>query len=350
MSKKKKKQKTGLPPGTLVYTGEKLVETPNVVLLSYDENNISEHKLTNGHNLPTSTSGVRWLDIRGVGNIKLIEAIGQTFHIHPLVLEDILNTSQRPKWEDYPNGIFLVAQAMRFDENNNNFISEQIAFFLSNDIVITFQEDEHDIFAPIRQRLHNGLGRIRQKGVDYLTYALLDSIVDEYFVILDRTEESIESLETKILADFKHSSRSEIYYLKRLNSDIRRAILPLRDVSNRFVREDSAFVHPTTTVFARDLNDHVVRVIEMVESQKDMLNNLDVLFNSEQANKATHVMKVLTIVSSIFIPLTFIVGVYGMNFKNLPELNYPQGYYWVWVVMIIIAVGQLWYFRKKKWL
>lgn len=350
MSKKKKKHKTGLPPGSLVYTGEKQVDAPNMVLVNYDENNISEQRLTDGYSLPITKSGVRWLDIRGINNIKLIESIGQVFHIHPLVLEDILNTSQRPKWEDYPNGIFLVAQAMRFDEKNSHLISEQIAFFFSNDVVITFQEDEHDIFAPIRQRLHNGVGRIRQKGVDYLTYALLDSIVDEYFVILDRTEESIESLETKILADFKHSSRSEIYHLKRLVFDIRRAILPLRDVVNRFVREDSTFVQPTTTIFARDLNDHVVRVIEMVESQKDMLNNLDELFNSEQANRATHVMKVLTIVSSIFIPLTFIVGVYGMNFQNLPELTYHNGYYWVWAIMIIIAIGQLWYFRKKKWL
>ncbi len=350
MSRRKKKRKTGLPPESLVFTGETEVTNPNVTVMRYNETNISE-KLLKGHvQLPSTNGEVIWYDVRGLNSVKLIESIGQKLHIHPLALEDVLNTSQRPKWEDYHNGIFLIARALRLNEKNSEIITEQIAFFFNSDFVITFQEDEEDLFAAVRERLHRSLGKIRQKGVDYLTYALLDSIVDEYFLILDRTEEGIEALETKILADFKHSSRSDIYKLKRLISEIRRAVMPLRDVLGRFVREESEFVHPTTIIFVRDLHDHVIRVIEMVENQRDMLNNLDDLFNSEQANRANHVMKVLTIVSSIFIPLTFIVGVYGMNFDNLPELHAHNAYYWVWGLMIFIAVAQLIYFYRKRWL
>ena len=239
---------------------------------------------------------------------------------------------------------------MRFNDKNLDVIPEQIAFFFGMEFIISFQEDEEDLFVEVRERLHQKLGKIRQKGVDYLAYALIDRIVDNYFLTLDKTEEAIELLETKILNNFKTSTRSEIYQLKGQISEIRRIVTPLRDVIGRFVHEDSIFVNPTTTIFIRDLYDHVVRVIENIENQRDMLNNLNDLFNSEQSNRANHVMKVLTIVSSIFIPLTFIVGVYGMNFDNLPELHHPKGYFWVWIVMITIAILQLIYFKNKKWL
>ena len=349
MSRRKKKHKTGLPPESLVYTGDTQVTNPNVTVIQYSETTISE-KLLRGVECPMPAFGkMTWYDVRGLSNVKLIERIGQAFHIHPLALEDVLNTTQRPKWEDYHNGIFLIVRAMRFNDKNLDVIPEQIAFFFGIDFIISFQEDEDDLFVEVRERLHQKLGKIRQKGVDYLAYALIDRIVDNYFLTLDKTEEAIDALETKILADFKTSTRSEIYQLKSQISEIRRVVTPLRDVIGKFVHEESIFVNPSTTVFVRDLYDHVVRVIEMIENQRDMLNNLNDLFNSEQSNRANHVMKVLTIVSSIFIPLTFIVGVYGMNF-DMPELHKPYGYFLVWVVIIVIAVSQLIYFKNKKWL
>jgi magnesium transporter len=351
MSKKRKHRKTGLPPGTLVYTGDSQTETSDVMVIQYDETALSEKILKGEDDCLLAREGtVTWYDVRGLNNIKMIERIGQTFHIHPLALEDVLNTQQRPKWEDYHNGVFLIARAQRIDNETLNIITEQVAFFFGKNFIVTFQEDEEDLFPNIRERLHKSLGKIRQKGADYLAYTLLDYIVDEYFTILDRTEEVIENLENKILNDFKTTTRNEIYNLKRQQSEIRRAILPLREVIGRFAREDSDFVEQPNIVYIRDLHDHVVQIADMLENQRDMLQNLNDLFNAEQSNRANHVMKVLTIVSSIFIPLTFIAGVYGMNFDNLPELHFQNGYFAVWVLMIFIAILQLIYFRIKKWL
>ena len=351
MSKKRKHYKTGLPPGTLVYTGDSQTETSDVLVIQYDETAISEKILRGTTDCPTAREGmVTWYDVRGLNNVKMIEHIGHIFQIHPLALEDVLNTQQRPKWEDYHNGIFLIARAQRMDSATHEIITEQISFFFGKNFIVTFQEDEEDLFPIIRERLHKGLGKLRQKGVDYLAYSLLDYIVDDYFTILDKTEETIENLENKILNNFQTTTRNEIYNLKRQQSDIRRAVFPLREVIGRFTREDSDFVESSNLVYIRDLYDHVIRIAEIIENQRDMLQNLNDLFNAEQSNRANHVMKVLTIVSSIFIPLTFIVGVYGMNFDNLPELHYQNGYFAVWALMIFIAILQLIYFRIKKWL
>lgn len=349
--RQKQKRKTGLPPGTLIYTGKTEVLNPDVTLITFNETVFSEQLLKGMDFKFLPTEGVvTWYDLRGLNNIPLIEHIGKTFHLHPLALEDILNTSQRPKWEDYTNGIFLIARALRLNNTEQGFHNEQIAFFFNKNFIITFQEDEDDLFAHIRERLGQGIGKIRQKGADYLAYALIDSIVDQYFVLLDKTEDSIDAIETQILVNFDTSARNEIYQIKRQLSEIRRVAMPLRDVVGRFMREDSPFVERGTTIFARDLYDHVVRVIELVESQRDMLNNLNDLYHAELSNRANHVMKVLTIVSAIFIPLTFIAGVYGMNFDNLPELHYKNAYYWIWGLMILIAALQLIYFKRKKWL
>jgi magnesium transporter len=351
MSRRSKKRKTGMPPETLVYTGDSQVENPDVSIIHYNEASISE-KLLRGLDCPPSPfeNITTWYDVRGLNDVKLIEHIGNTFHIHPLALEDILNTQQRPKWEDYHNGIFLVARSLRLNEKTFELIVEQISFFLGTDFVITFQEDKHDLFQPIRERLHREQGKIRSKKADYLTYALLDTVVDEYYLILDKTEETIEQLEEQILRDANKVTRNKIYQLKRLFSEIRRAVLPLRDVVGRFSREDGTFVEPSTNVFIRDLYDHLSQVVENLDTQRDMLSNLYELYNSELSNKSNHVMKVLTIVSAIFIPLTFIVGVYGTNFDILPEIHTQYGYFVMWGVMILIAVLQLVYFRTKKWL
>jgi magnesium transporter len=354
MSKSRRRnnrRKTGMPPETLVYTGDARVENPDVTIIHYNEASISE-KLLRGLDCPPSPfeNITTWYDVRGLNDVKLIEHIGQVFHIHSLVLEDILNTQQRPKWDDYQNGIFLVVRSLRLEDKAFELVGEQISFFLSTDFIITFQEDKHDIFGNIRERLHRGQGKIRQKKADYLAYTLLDTIIDEYYLILDKTEEAIEVLEEEILRDADKASRNKIYQLKQLFTEIRRAVLPLRDVVGRFSREEGAFVEQSTNLFIRDLLDHLSQVTENLDNQRDMLSNLYELYNSELSNKSNHVMKVLTIVSAIFIPLTFIVGVYGTNFDILPELHHKNGYFIMWGVMILIAALQLIYFRKKKWL
>jgi magnesium transporter len=351
MSKKRKHRKTGLPPGSLVYTGDAQTDVSDVTVIQYDETAISEKILRGADEcLLARDNMVTWYDIRGLGDVHIIERIGQAFHIHPLALEDVLNTQQRPKWEDYHNGIFLVARAQRMENDALEITTEQIAFFFGKNFLITFQEDKEDLFPNIRDRLHKSLGKIRQKGADYLAYALIDYIVDGYFLILDKTEEAIEKLEDKILNDFRTSVRSDIYNLKRQHSEIRRAVLPMREVIGRFTREEGEFVNQANNVYLRDLQDHITQAAELIENQRDMLQNLNDLFNAELSNRANHVMKVLTIVSAIFIPLTFIAGVYGMNFDYMPELRSKNGYFAVWAFMILIATLQLIYFRIKKWL
>lgn len=345
-----KPNKAGLPPETAVYTGSASAGQSVVTIVQYNAVSFHERVLRGLDCTPSTTDKVTWYDIRGLNDVPLVEHIGQTFHVHPLAVEDVLNTTQRPKWDDYESGIFIIIRALRFDKSHDEFIAEQVSFYLEKQVVLTFQEDADDLFKSVRERLQRGQGKIRFKGADFLAYTLIDSIVDDYINILDQLEESIEAIEIQILNNFDPSVRSRIYKMKRQLTEIRRAVLPLRDVISRFSREQGEFVNPTTQVYIRDLYDHVVRVIETVENQRDMLNNLNDLYNAEESSQANHVMKVLTIVSAIFIPLTFIVGVYGTNFDNLPELHNKNAYFWMWGVMILLGIGQLIYFRWKKWL
>jgi magnesium transporter len=353
MLRKKKKHhikiKSGLPPGTAIFTGEVKEEISETTVVQYNEASVNV-EILRGDNCPLSSDKeVTWYDVRVLSDVSLIENIGKTFNVHPLAIEDILNTSQRPKWDDYDNGIFITVRALRLDEYND-IVTEQVSFFLEKTVLLTFQEDHDDLFKVIRERIKNGQGKVRQKGTDYLTYALLDCIVDEYITLLEHLDDKIEALETEVLSNSTPSVRSQIYRFKQQLSHVRRAVLPLRDVISRFSREEGEIVDPSNQVYIRDLYDHIVRVIETTEHQRDMLNNLDDLYNSEQSNRANHIMKVLTIVSAIFIPLTFIVGVYGTNFDVLPELHYPHAYTAMWIGMILIAIVQLIYFRWKRWL
>ena len=349
--RKKKKQhiKAGLPPGTAVFTGEHKADATETTVVQYNETTIHIDTLR-GLNCPNSSENVvTWFDVRGLQDVAKIEHIGKTFSVHPLAIEDVLNTHQRPKWDDYDNGVFITVRALRLN-GLNEIITEQVSFFLEKNVILSFQEDVDDLFKVVRERMQHGQGKMRQKRTDYLMYALLDCIVDEYITLLDHLEEKIETLESEILSNSTPSVRSQIYHFKQQLTQIRRAVLPMRDVVGRFTREEGEIVDPANQLYVRDLYDHVVRVIETVENHRDMLNNLDDLYNSEQSNRANHIMKVLTIISAIFIPLTFIVGVYGTNFEVLPELHHPHGYTIMWISMILIAIVQLIYFRWKKWL
>lgn len=349
----KKKRKTGLPPGTLVFTGDRKTENPDVTVVRYRGSSYQENLLKEIPAFPEKTDQITWIDIRGLHDISLIEKIGAAYHIHPLVLEDILNVSQRPKFEAYKNGCFIVAHAFTYDDVNNHLVSEQVALYFNENTIFSFQEDRKELFPHIRLRLKNPNSRLREYGPDYLAYTLLDTIVDGYFLVMDRIEEKTEALEEDLEGDrieYNRHIKTAIHHLKREILQFRRLISPLREAISRMEREDGAFIADTSRVFLRDLFDHIIQVIDIMEIQRDNLNSLHELYLSELSLRMNNVMKVLTVIATIFIPLTFLVGVYGMNFDVLPELHWPFGYYALWGLMLLITGLLLWYFRKKRWI
>lgn len=347
----KKTSKTkGLPPGSLVYVGDKKTENPDISILDYnskDSKEIKCKKIEECFSYKNKTS-ITWINIDGL-NEEIIPKIGEKFEIHPLVLEDILNTYQRPKIENYGKYIFIVLKMLILDENNNVSI-QQISFILSKNMVISFQEKKGDVFDSIRERIRNNKGRIRKRGSDYLVYSLLDSIVDNYFSILEKVSEKIEIIEDKLIENPEPETLQEIHRLKREMIFVRKSIWPLREVINSLYREESKIIKNTTHVFLRDLYDHTIQVIDTVESFRDMISGMLDIYMSSVSNKMNEVMKVLTIFAAIFIPLTFIAGVYGMNFHYMPELGYQIGYPLVLILMLLVGITLLIYFKRKKWL
>lgn len=347
---KKKRKKAGLPPGTLIYTGKKKGIPPNVILLQYDPEAIFEYSMKDQLPEPQPGAYTNWYDVRGLHNIVLIETLGQRFNIHPLVLEDVLNTQQRPKMEEYPNGIFFIVEALTWDAGNCALKTEQVGIYTTEDWVITFQEDEDDLFPSVRERLHTGKGRIRQRGPDYLTYALIDHIIDYYYIILDQIEEEIELLEQEILTTPKAETKARIHKVKTAVLRMRKAVGPSREAISRLYRINHPVFKEETAVFIRDLHDHIAQITDSIETYRDMINGLYDLYLSEISFKMNNIMQILTIISTIFIPLTFLVGVYGMNFDHMPELHGRYSYFALWGIMGLIFVAQLLFFRSRRWL
>lgn len=345
-------KKSGLSPGSLVHVGHKKIEEVRLELMDYDENHLTEKVLTNIEeafpfkDLPTIT----WLDVTGIHDIKIIEKIGNHFSIHPLVLEDILNTGQRPSFDDYEEYLFVALKLLSFNNKTNEVESEHVSLIVGKNYVITFQEREGDLFEPIRERLRVGKGRIRKSKSDYLGYAILDIVVDNYFLLLEGIGDQIQNLEEVVGDDPDKEVLNEIHKLKRELIFLRKSIWPLRDVLNKLEKSDSKLINKQYKIFFRDVYDHSVQVIDTVESYRDMVSGLQDLFLSQISNKMNEVMKVLTIFAAIFIPLTFIAGIYGMNFENMPELSWPYGYLMVWGVFAVVGFGMLIIFKKKKWL
>jgi len=347
---KRKRAKPGSSPGTLIFTGKKRLEQPNVTLVQYNEAEYLEKHEKN--HLPSLKAGdfLNWYDIRGLHQVDLIEQIGKQYNIHALALEDILDTQQRPKFEEYDNGIFITAQALTFDPVKIELLTEQIAIFSNKEVIISFQEDENELFIPIRDRISASKGTIRRRGSDYLTYALLDLIVDNYFLILDQVEESIETLEGNIMQRDDIHYKNRIHQLKIVILKLKKIISPLREAVSQFSRCDEQHLDEKTNVFVRDLYDHIIQLIDMVDTYRDIITGLQELYLAEISLRMNNVMQVLTIISTIFIPLTFLVGVYGMNFKNMPELYWRWGYFELWGLMLVIVVFMIHYFKRKKWI
>ncbi|PTM00839.1 MAG: magnesium and cobalt transport protein CorA, partial [Bacteroidetes bacterium] len=296
------------------------------------------------------TDSVTWININGLHYVDEIERIGVQYGLHPLVLEDIVNTSQRPKIDEYDDYLFVVLKMLYYDKDENIAI-EQVSLVLGKNYVLTFQEAKGDVFDTIRDRLRHGKGRIRTLKSDYLLYTLIDAVVDHYFSIVETLGNKIEDLETDLFAgQAKDNINVEVQQLKREILKVRRAIFPLREVINRIEKIEHPLIYKRTITYFRDIYDHLIQVSENIDIYREMIWSLMDMYMTTISNKMNEVMKVLTIIATIFIPLTFIAGIYGMNFENIPELHYEYSYHILWGVMILIFIGMLFYFKRRKWL
>lgn len=349
----KRAESKGLAPGSIIFTGDQKLDYTDIHFVRFDPKHLEtkdfgqEEKVTF---VAPEKEKVTWYDIRGVHDTQIIEKLGTQFDIHPLILEDIADTQQRPKFDEYENGVFITAKALKFDVANHQVLLEQISIFIGENFLISFQEDDDDLFVGVRQRINSRRGKIRTKGADYLGYALLDNIVDHYFTVLDKIEEEIEKLEEEIITNPQNNLKAKIHHLKREMLTLRKAVQPLREAISKFAKSENDTVDESTEVFLRDLNDHTIQVVDTVDTYRDVLTGLQDLYLSEISFKMNEVMQVLTIISSIFIPLSFLTGLYGMNFDNIPELHYQNGYFILLGVMLMIIVGLLVYFRRNKWI
>jgi len=348
----RRSQKAGLPPGTIVHVGEKRRERVKLSVINYDGVNFQEKEVNNVEEAFSlrNKSSVTWLNIDGVHQPEIIEQVGKNFGMHPLVLEDIANTGQRPKMEDFDEYIFVVLRMLRFDEKENETKTEQISVVLGRDFVVSFQEMEGDVFDAIRERLRNNKGRIRKMGADYLAYSLIDAVVDNYFMILENLGETIEDIEDKLVTNPTSETLRTIHDLKREMVFLRKSVWPLREVINRLERSESPLINKSTFVYLRDVYDHTIQVIDAVETFRDMLSGMLDIYLSSVSNRMNEVMKVLTVIATIFIPLTFVAGIYGMNFRYMPELEQVWSYPAVLTLMLIVALLMVVYFRRKKWI
>jgi len=349
---KKASKKAGLPPGTLVHIGEKKTERTRITIIDYDEAQFQEKEAkTIEECFPFKDKPtVTWINIDGIHEVDIVEKIGKHFGMHPLILEDIVNTGQRPKMEDFDDYIFVVLKMLYYDERESRIKAEQVSLILGSNFVISFQEQAGDVFNPIRERIRNGKGRIRKMGADYLAYALIDAIVDNYFIILEKIGESIEDMEEELVTNPTPETLQAIHNMKREMIFLRKSVWPLRELVSGLERAESSLIHESTGIYLRDVYDHTIQVIDTIETFRDMISGMLDIYLSSISNKMNEVMKVLTIFAAIFIPLTFVAGVYGMNFEFMPELKVRWGYFAVLSLMIAVGGVMIFYFKRKKWL
>ena len=350
----RRSQKAGLPPGTLVHLGEARATRPTITVLDYDESGYRELEVaTIEECFPCRESPtVTWINIDGVHEAGLIEKIGNHFGVHPLVLEDIMNTGQRPKMEEYDHHLFVVLRMLSPARQEEARIDgEQVSLLVGENFVISFQEKKGDVFDAVRERIRKAKGRIRKSGSDYLAYALIDAVVDNFFILFEGIGEDLEQLEEELIAAPGAATLQAIHALKRDLIYIRRAIWPLRDLVGGLARAESPLVDEATIIYFRDVYDHVIQVIDTTETFRDMVSGMLDIYLSSVSNRMNEVMKVLTVIATIFIPLTFIAGVYGMNFHHMPELDWQWAYPWgFWGLMGTTVVAMALFIKGKHWL
>ncbi len=345
-------KKAGLPPGALVHIGERKQETTRVTVMDYDGDRLDE---TTPEDVEAvfplrDAPATSWINVDGVHDLTVIEKLGQHFLIHPLTLEDTVNTAQRPKLEEFDEYLYMVLKMLTWDDGAGRVRAEQVSLLLGHHFLISFQEAEGDLFAPVRTRIRQGRGRLRRGGGDYLAYALIDSIVDHYFIVLEQLGERIEAIENRLYAGGSGDPLAQIFKLKQEIIYLRRQIGPLREPLSRLQKSENPQVQEKHRIFFADVYDHLVQALEVVESLRDLLSGLQDLYISMTGQRMNEIMKVLTIIATIFIPITFVAGIYGMNFEVMPELKWRWGYYVVWGVFAAIIATMLFYFKRRRWL
>jgi len=357
INKKKRKPrgagiKTGMAPGTMLFIGEPKQGNARIEMIQYSSTELHEQRdvPANQCSSLTKATSITWMNVNGIHDIKQIETLGKCFNLHPMTLEDLVNTTQRPKVEEFPNYLFIVLKMLTFSDISNNLVIEHVSLILGKNYVISFLEDEGDLFDTVRSRIRAATGRIRLLKSDYLAYSLMDAVVDHYFLTVERIGDRIEDVDERILLEPHHEDIREIHQLKRDILHLRKAIWPFREEVSTIAKSDSPLLHAETKVFWRDLYDHTIQIIDMAETCRDILGGMHDTYLSSISNRMNEVMKMLTIISTIFIPLTFVVGVYGMNFDYMPELKWHYGYCLIWGIMLLIALSLFIYFKRKKWL
>jgi magnesium transporter len=349
--KKFRAKKIGLAPGTLIHVGEQKVKRAALDFFDYDPGKIEAQQDVSVEDCLAlkSSSSVSWINLSGIHDIPLLEKIGQSFDLHPLVLEDILNTQHRPKLEEFEGYSLIILKMLEFNEETEQVSAEQVSLVLTPHYVLSFQERPGDVFDGLRERLQRSNGRIRQRGTDYLVYGLIDSIVDSYFHILEKLGDRLALLEERLIVEPDQDCQQRIHHFKRELLNLRKQIWPLREVISQLYGGEAQLIEDSTAVYLRDLYDHVIQVLDTVELYRDTVSGLLDLYLSSISHRMNEVMQVLTIMASMFIPLTFLAGIYGMNFEYMPELKFAWGYPVLLLVMLGCAVGMVIYFKRKKW-
>jgi magnesium transporter len=355
MVKTRRSKKSGLPPGTIVHIGEEKTDRVKILLIRYNEKEVHEEELDGLEHLEEASreclaDDITWINIEGVHRPEAIETLGKYYGIHPLTLEDIVNTEQRPKIEEYDDYLFVVLKTFAYKGNHYEPQMDQISLVLKSNILISFEERSDDICNTVKNRIRSGKGRIRKAGSDYLAYCLIDAVVDHYFNVLEKLGEGIEVLQEQLIANPTKMTLQQIHQLKRQMIHFRRSVWPLRESVGSLLRGESIVIQKATMIYLRDVYDHIIHVIDTIEIYREMLAGMIDIYLSSISNRMNEVMKVLTVIATIFMPLTFIAGVYGMNFKNMPELEWRWGYPAVLLVMATVATYMLFYFRRKKWI
>lgn len=352
LSFKSANNKIGQPPGVLIYTGKYPEGEVKVTIFGYGEQTFEEKAISSLEDIAShhEKNATIWVNIDGLQDVSLIGKICAYFKIHPLTTEDILHPEQRPKVEEGEGYIYVVLKMLNYEEKEQIVHSEQVSIILGTNFLLSFQEKSGDTFDGVRNRLRTSNGKIRKNGADYLMYALIDTIVDHYFLVLEKAGDLLEDVEEELLMNSSKSTLHTLYTLKREMLSIRRMVWPLREVIYKLEREDFKLIKKNTHIYLRDIYDHIIQVIDTIETIRDMLASMFDLSQSILGNRMNGIMKVLTIISTIFIPLTFIAGVYGMNFRYMPELDWRYGYPATWALMLFIVAGMFLFFKKKNWL
>ena len=339
-------------PGTVTYVGKKQPVHTSLDIIDYSKirfDRFNTDNIEEAFNYK-ETGSITWINVNGLNNTESIVKIGEHYKLHPLIQEDIVSTNQRPKIDEYDDYLYIVFKMLYYSEQGD-FINEHVSMIVGKDYVITFQESDEDVFDSVRDRLENSKGRIRNAGTDYLMFSILDAVVDNYFNVIETLSSKIEIIEDQLFEDSVESGiTQDIQEIKKEILRIRKAVVPLREVINRMEKTDTTLIEDRTRNYIRDLYDHIVQVNESVDIYREMIWGLMDMYMSTISNKMNEVMKVLTIMATIFIPLTFMAGIYGMNFDNMPELHAKYGYFYLLGAMVIVFFALLWYFRRKKWI